>query len=212
MSETPPVAPSPADATNTSSLTEWRQAAASGTSPAMMIDIETFSTDPDALVLSMGVVLFNPHGPAGQVIDVMHVPLDLAQRGATTNLDTVIWWLGQTEAGKAMTQLRKETPLHMPEQAFEKMRMMLAVHNVGKDVKVWANSPSFDCVILRRLAEREGFDVPWSFRNERCFRTWRAEFRSLVEESEQTGAHDALEDALWQAKEMQRINKVLRDG
>lgn len=219
MSETTEAAPASADATNTPSLTEWGQVTASGTRIDMMLDIETLSTAQDALVLSVGAVLFDPYGAPGSIIETMHVPLVLDQKGSMTNLDTVMWWFGQTEAAKAMVQLRKDVALHTPRQMFTAMADMLARNTPasGRRVtKVWGNSVSFDCTILRRLAEREGIDVPWGFRDENCYRTWFAEFKCLdiyVEAAAEIFvAHDALADAKYQAATLQTINQVLRHG
>lgn len=215
MSETTEAAPASADATNTPSLTEWGQATASGTRIDMMLDIETLSTDPDALVLSVGAVLFDPFAAPGTFIDRMHVPLVLDQPGSKTDLDTVMWWFGQSEAAKAMVELRKAVPLYTPAQMFEEMNAMLTRNNAHGG-KVWGNSVSFDCGILRRLATRTGLRTPWGFRDENCYRTWFAEFKCLdiyVEAAAKLFvAHDALADAEYQATTLQNINWVLRHG
>lgn len=216
MSETTEAAPAPADATNITSLTEWGAATASGTRIDMMLDIETLSTRQDALVLSVGAVLFDPYGTPGSIIDSMHVPLTLDQPGSITDLDTVMWWFGQSEAAKAMVELRKTTAQRTPLQMFSEMDAMLVRNGLTPGRKVWGNSVSFDCGILRRLAERSGTTVPWGFRDENCYRTWFAEFKCLdiyVEHAKEVFvAHDALADAKFQATTLQRINEVLRHG
>lgn len=212
MSETTDQGQPSATAPATTSLTDWAQANVAGTHTAMMLDIETFSTAQDALVLSVAAVLFDPYGEPGSIIDCMHVPLTLEQPGSKTDLNTVLWWLGQGEAGAALLQLRKEVPPHSPSQMFSEMHRM-CVENDAYPFTVWGNSCSFDCGILRRLAEREGCTLPWSYRDERCFRTYKEMFKGLYEDPGIEGvAHDAAYDAMYQAHVLQQINKALRYG
>lgn len=210
MSETTGTEPSPAAAPAITSHIVSAPATASGTRIDMMLDIETFSTEPDALILSVGAVLFDPFGAPGEIFREWHMPLRLEQPGSRTSLDTVMWWMGQSEAAKALLALRKEKP------CITVREMYWALNDLYEQVAatrggVWGNSPSFDCVILREAFNRfeAGIGTPWPFWVERCYRTYKAEFAHLVTMPPNELGHDALSDAKHQAIGVQLINGAL---
>jgi hypothetical protein len=177
----------------------------------LMIDIETLDTTPSAMVLSAGWAWFEPTG----VIASGSATFDLdTQRrlGRTISPDTVRWWKGQAEPlpepnpgtdlrlfiAKAMRSYYEARP-----QAVGKMEPFACAAGV------WANAPSFDLVILRHWADQLRLPIPWSFRRERCMRTWRA----MAENAAQilslemtpwpgTTRHEAEQDARDQANYM----------
>lgn len=186
-----------------------------------MIDIETLGTEKDALILSVGAVLFDPFAPAGTFLADWHEPIALEdQSGRRASVETVMWWLGQSDAGRAMTQLRKDrVPVSLSELANE-----LTLFAQGKlnayflrtlnleTGRFWANAPTFDLTILRDAFTTRGIKCPFSYREERCFRTLYQEFGNLVldDEVEVDGTkHDALYDAKRQAAKVQQIYAAL---
>jgi len=68
----------------------------------IMIDLETLNTTPDASILTIGAVKFDPFGrelkePA---MDSFYVKVDLDscdRIGLTTNDDTIAWWASQSK-------------------------------------------------------------------------------------------------------------------
>ena len=65
----------------------------------VMIDLETLGTTPDAVILSIGGVKFDPNGD--RIFDEFIYKLDIdeqQQRGRTTNEDTMSWWATQPRA------------------------------------------------------------------------------------------------------------------
>lgn len=210
MSETTATAPSSAAVPAITSRIVPVPVNATGTRIDMMLDIETFSTEPDALILSVGAVLFDPFGTPGEIFREWHMPLRLEQPGSRTSLDTVMWWLGQSEAAKALLALRAEKPCVSIRDlywALHEMYERVAATKGG----VWGNSPSFDCVILREAFKRDHTleGTPWPFWVERCYRTYKAEFARLVTMPPNELGHDALSDAKHQAIGVQLINGAL---
>lgn len=139
----------------------------------LMLDIETLDTQPSALVLSAGWAWFNEN----RVISSGFVNFDhqLQQRnGRTISIDTVRWWKDQAEPmpgskhGFDVRMLDGELWRTNP-------RMLAGTPSAEgmQNVLVWANSPSFDCVILRHWAASLQRSVPWAFWVERDFRTHR---------------------------------------
>lgn len=189
-----------------------------------MLDIETLSTAKNAIVLSVGAVLFNPFDHPGVFLGEWHEPIELeAQGGRQATIDTVMWWMSQSEAGAAMTQLRKDrVPVSLIDlrtelELFAKGELIddpttRTAAQLGATGLFWSNAPTFDLNILRDLFESKDLKCPWSFREERDFRTLYQEFGSLVSDSEiaiDGVRHDALFDAKRQAAKVQQIYAAL---
>ena len=143
----------------------------------VMVDIETLNTDPDAVVLSIGAVAFDQSPPLEKLPSfferlILQPQLD---RGCTVSADTIKWWMQQDRTAiEAAFFAGGEVPVF---SAITHLVGFLSARcNFGVDqVFVWANSPSFDCTIIRNLAGTVMGSPPlWSFRNERDVRTLRA--------------------------------------
>ena len=137
----------------------------------LMLDIETLDTQPSALVLSAGWAWFNEN----RVISSGVVSFDhhLQQRtGRTTSIDTVRWWKEQAEP---LPDSRHGFDVRMLDGELWRTNPRRWANTPSaegmEDVLVWANSPSFDCVILRHWAASLQRNVPWAFWMERDFRT-----------------------------------------
>lgn len=136
----------------------------------VMVDIETFSQRPTATVIAIAAIKFDPlamfRGKAESTFDDMlfFAPISVKQARLLghTDPETVDWWE------------RKEPMLK--EIVLNGTAMPLDVYNsffnfcVGCD-RIWAKSPTFDCIILRHLASQLGQSFPFSFRDERDVRT-----------------------------------------
>jgi hypothetical protein len=136
--------------------------------PAMnnSTDIETLSTKPNALILSIGSLFFNPiTGDLGNSFEVTLNPIT-APAGLDIDPGTVLWWMKQDDEARAKltgptTDYRtgiRNFALWLSNQPFQ----------LGH---IWANSPSFDLVILK--ASFEACNIPWPFKyyNELDIRT-----------------------------------------
>lgn len=162
-----------------------------------MIDIETLGTDPGAVIVSIGAVRFSVDGDgdgdgAAGIEDELFVSVDIEScqdHGLEIDANTLAWWLGQS--AEARKQLSGGDDL---ESALRELRAF-----VDDCDEVWANSPSFDLEILAEAYDRVGLSVPWQFWQERDYRTCRAVLEWPDREQEGT-AHDALDDARFQAK------------
>ena len=73
-----------------------------------------------------------------------------------------------------------------------------------EDVRPWGNGASFDLTIVGSAYKRLGLQTPWRFTNERCFRTIRNQHPTVEYDTDEkgTGAHNALIDAVFQAKHL----------
>jgi hypothetical protein len=145
----------------------------------LMVDIETLSVKPYALVLSIGAVVFdtfeeNETGDLGyQIIDRFVRKPDVIEQillERDINEHTVRWWKKQSAEAKLEAFDRVRQNVHL---CFSGLAELWQRHELNK---VWAKPPSFDCVILEELAEAAGTAVPWSHRN-------RYDLRTLVNEA-----------------------------
>lgn len=169
----------------------------------IMIDIETLGTSPDAAIISIGAAAVNPEG---ELVGKFHVYTEECPSGkATMSQETVMWWLLQDkEAQDLQTKaLRQPLPIALGQLSGFFGRF----DNQG--IYVWGNGVGFDNVILRRAYERNALKAPWSYRQDRCYRTLAAMFPD-VKASEFMGTkHDALSDAMNQAKHLWEILKKI---
>lgn len=168
----------------------------------MMIDIETLSTEPNAVVLSIGAAKFTAEGG---IIDKLHIPaLEVdPQRLAGRDIsdDTLRWWFRQVrDKGAVPPSMFDYDNVRMhPTNALNRLEVFSCDASF-----VWANAPSFDCTILRSLAKDMHGHIIWPFYNERCYRTWKA-MAALCEGfafAPNESAHNALSDAVAQAQTM----------
>ena len=68
----------------------------------VMIDFETYGTDPDAVVLSLGAVLFDRNHIYEQKLWHFHIPSQMKTR--SVKAETLQWWLSQSKDAKAVFQ------------------------------------------------------------------------------------------------------------
>lgn len=169
----------------------------------IMIDLETMGTGPDAAIVSIGAVRFDTNGPTDKGLGI---PVDLQScitHGLTIDASTVQWWLRQSdEARKGVTRLFTET--------LDCTLTALSEYIAAKDgdLEIWGNGADFDNVILASAYRACRLETPWTFWQNRCYRT----LKNLAPQikMERTGTHhNALDDAISQARHAARILKHL---
>lgn len=165
--------------------------------PAVMIDLETLSSDTDAPVIQIGATAFSfATGEYGETITILVCP-DLRKYPAS--LSTVAWWMQQDQAARDSVA-RCAAEGRSPYEALRDLRSFIE-NNCVADVEVWAMPPEFDLTILANMARLEGAKLPWKYNKTRDLRT----LESLVgcrsaDRIKATVAHDAGADALAQAQ------------
>lgn len=176
-----------------------------------MIDLETLDTTPTAVVLSVGAVLFDPFssavGPTFYAELTNHLEQQTAT-GRTIGPQTVLWWMSQNTAARAVFAARETDPTRCSPLY---MAASFADFIKQNDVRrVWAKDPDFDVVILRSLYETNapGFAFPFSHSASRSVRTVEAMPFAPVRELKPV-AHNALNDAIDQARSIQSIFAAL---
>ncbi|MBA5197915.1 3'-5' exoribonuclease [Pectobacterium aroidearum] len=168
----------------------------------VMIDLETMGTNPKAPIASIGAVFFNPK--TGELGEQFYCRVDFENdmlNGAVPDGGTIKWWLRQSSEARAELIRDDATPIL---GAVSELSDWLTDNAESlKRLKVWANSPSFDCNILKSAFERTDTDIPWNYWNEMdvrtikefAFNSWGCTPAIVL-----TGAaHHALHDAINQA-------------
>lgn len=172
----------------------------------IMIDLETLATSPNAAVLTIGAVKFDPFGdelrePSCEKFYV-RVDLDSCDRiGLVTNDDTIAWWANQSKEAQ--------------DEAFSpdnRVDIVDAMHQLYKFCwgakRVWSHGAAFDVVICEHIFGKIQKAVPWKFWEVRCTRTLFD--IGINPERPPVLKHHALEDAWNQAVGVQHVFQKLR--
>lgn len=176
----------------------------------LMIDMETMGNSPDAPIVSIGAVFFDPSsGNTGaEFYRVVNLESSMSF-GMKPDASTIQWWLKQSSEVRSAILVDEAMGLR---ESLELLADFIAENaaNGSHTVQLWGNGCSFDNVILRRayaLTETP-FAVP--FRNDRDVRT-------MVELGKSVGInprydipfegdmHNALSDARHQVKYVSAI-------
>jgi hypothetical protein len=170
----------------------------------IMIDIETLDTTPDAAILSIAAVAFDRYG---NIAGKLHKYTEDCPSGSTTkSMDTVLWWMVQDEEARNLQAGAERNPLT---NVLKDLSIFFESFD-GQEIAVWGNGAAFDNVILRRAYERNGLKAPWSYRQDRCYRTLAKLFPGVKAQEFAGTKHDALSDAMNQAKHLWEILKKIK--
>jgi len=166
-----------------------------------MIDLETLATGPNATVLTLGAVKFNPWGQGYS--DKIYFRIDLDDQdalGRDVDPNTLDWW-------------SKQDPVIM-EEAFhpdDRIPLKEAVDRFHKFAwgcdQFWSHGATFDLVIMENLYKQLEKPLPWNFWQLRCTRTifdlgWDPDMPK-------NSKHNALEDAIRQSVGVQNVYRKL---
>jgi hypothetical protein len=177
----------------------------------VMIDLETLGRRAGCAILSIGAVAFDPtSGKLGPEFYVVVDAMDqVAECGLHTDQSTIEWWEKQSvETQQVLVESRsgKASPLG---DALIKFNQYLSQFSFTK-VKIWGNGGDFDNAIMASCYAAAGLEVPWSFWNNRCYRTLKNVVGGpkLVR---QGTYHNALDDAKTQAEHAIQLFKLLAE-
>ncbi|SUX99134.1 exonuclease [Citrobacter youngae] len=180
----------------------------------LMLDMETMGNSPDAPIVSIGAVFFDPStGNTGaEFYQIVSLESSMSF-GMKPDASTIQWWLKQSSEARSAILVDGAMGLR---EVLELLADFIAENaaNGSHSVQVWGNGCSFDNVILRRayVLTETPFAVP--FWNDRDVRT-------MVELGKSVGInprfdipfegdlHNALSDARHQVKYVSAIWKRL---
>jgi len=165
-----------------------------------MIDLETLDVFPTATVLSLGAVKFDPFSedePHSELY--LKILIDDQDRlGRTTSDSTIEWWSKQDPA--VMEEAFDQTGAVTVEEALRQLNKWC----VGID-ELWGQGYGFDMTMLEDMYRSVGKPIPWQFWQVSDARTITKRMPRDPRKDMQTDLHNALADAYFQAKSVQKI-------
>lgn len=167
------------------------------TNKHLMVDLETLSTEPNAVILTIGALWFNPSsnedpGPG------FHVRVEIDSQERHVDDDTVDWW-GQQDP-EVQAEAFSEQDRHPLADALKQF----AKFAQGAD-SYWSHGTVFDIVILENAFVEQGMRgwIPWKYHQVRDCRTV-LKISDTVMDRHSGGAHNALIDCYNQALAVQQ--------
>jgi DNA polymerase III epsilon subunit-like protein len=181
----------------------------------VMLDLETLGLYPGAVIMSLGAVVFDLE--SSTIGEKFYVNIDrrsCTEVGMRVDPATEGWWAQQSAEAKAALLMPAPVALYYALDRFVDWIKKVA----GADVRVWSHGAAFDIPLLRDAERRIGLKMPWSYKNERDTRTLfmaaeKGNDKSVIDGiwRMSTGtAHNALDDAINQAKQMCELWRLIR--
>jgi hypothetical protein len=181
----------------------------------IMLDLETLDTSSSAVVLSIGAVAFDPY--TDELGDRFYVEMtdDISTQqacGRTISGDTVCWWMRQSVVAKRVFSA-------VPSDGVERACTLDALTyftrfveaNGGTNIELWGNGADFDNIILGTLYDAFALAKPWYYSHNRCYRTMKNLGIGPRRPQSRDGVHhNALDDAITQARHLQEIFACLK--
>lgn len=174
----------------------------------VMIDIEALGKNNKAPVVTVGAVFFDPIKNKIGPKFYERITLESAmEAGAIPDASTIIYWLDKPDA--ARQQIIGATQ-HIA-VALRMFNAWLIEHSISmRNLRVWANGPTYDIVILESAFRMLGFEPPWEYYRVRCVRTavefgrWD-DFNPKYDMPFEGTPHHAADDALHQVRYVSAI-------
>jgi hypothetical protein len=170
---------------------------------AVMIDLETLSTNTDAAILTIGAVRFDLSEPDLNNAKELYIKVDLdscAELDLHIDDSTIEWW--STQSAEAQDEAFGLTNRIHIQAAFDQLYKFCWGANT-----VWSNGSGFDLVICENIFKKLKKASPWKYWQCRDCRTIYN--LSIDPELPVTTAHNALEDAKAQALGVQNVCRQL---
>lgn len=175
----------------------------------LMVDIETYGVTIDSAVRSIGACFFNID--TNEIGERFYANIDhdsCLALNLYVDPQTKAWWSNQTkEAQEALT-----TETRPIKEVIENFRRWIVTNTPDKlELRVWSNGVTFDLPILAFVQAQLRLKPAWNYWMERDTRTlkWLASAKADVDVPFTGTVHNALDDAIHQAQEMQACHRVL---
>jgi len=168
----------------------------------MMVDLETMAVSPDAVVLTLGAVHFNPYGNGYS--DKLYLRFDLDDQdklGREIDPNTLDWWAKQDP--KVMEEA------FSPDDRIPLVDAMDQFHKFAWGCTAfWAHGSLFDIAILENIYRQLVRTPPWQYWQIRDTRTIFD--LGYDPDMPQASKHDALQDAIRQSVGVQNVYSKLK--
>lgn len=160
----------------------------------IMLDIETLSTKPNAVIMQIAAVKFEFGSDKIEKFEVNCNIKSSIDLGLHVDPKTVDWWKSKPPE-QLVTISKNSQPIFDCIQQFSEF-----VGNPN-DMVLWSNGNNFDFPIIESTCDMLGIRVPWNYWNLRDARTVYAVFGLDFKTYPRVGTyHNAIDDCLTQIK------------
>ncbi len=172
----------------------------------VMIDIETLGLKSNSIILSIGAVFFDIE--TGELGREFYKNIDPEQHGRGVDVSTIMWWMEQSDRARNDLVSGRKYDL---QKVLDDFGLFFCDEDrvYPEEIQVWANGATFDPVLL---GDAYKHNPPWRFYNVLDQRTMKFLDRGRTERIEPKTAHNALCDAIAQAKYVSKVWQVLNRG
>lgn len=171
----------------------------------IMLDLETLSLNPNAVVTQIGFALFDLVPKEGQINGIIdsgcyHLDIESQMKmGRSITWSTIEWWLRQEK--EAQNKLVGATRMSV-RSAIDQFFMIPNEYGLGwTDFEgVWANGTNFDLPIIEDLLFCYDYKTPWHYRAPRDTRTLAMlapNAKAQANPIKHSAEHDAINQAQW---------------
>lgn len=158
----------------------------------VMVDLETLSTNSNAVITEIGLVKFSLSLGIIEAIEISVDPFQQILDARHLSADTVRWW---------RTQLRWKEMI-ANNNVVDTYGAAMTARAFIDERPVWGNGSDFDNVILCNFLKRYG-QTPWNHRQNRCYRTVKSLCPSpRAPKRDDSTVHSAYHDAVHQTRHL----------
>lgn len=180
----------------------------------LSLDIETLDTEPSAVILQIGVCVFDALTMT-RPVNTLCLQVRAHQPNRTVNAKTLLWWMEQDQRAIDDVVVGAVTSTVTLKEQLAKLSTYIATYLTPKTGAIWCKGSGFDAAILAHAFAQHGMAVPWEHYQVENMRTLlhaskRLEFDIKKRVSANTAPHDALSDAIHQAKQIQTFFNTYR--
>ena len=184
----------------------------------IMIDIQTLGKSPGSIILSIGAVNFDIE--KDEILGEFYAVIDLESsihNGLTVDSSTLLWWMSddQQEARNNILKAYEdedEDVYDLCEALVDISDFIESGREKNKDLRVWANPPTFDLMILESAFDVMYMEIPWKHYEMMDFRTLKNLYKEKKPKFDIEGIkHNALYDAKLQAQICSHIWKWIKE-
>jgi hypothetical protein len=175
----------------------------------VMIDIETFGTKKDSVVLSIAVTPFNEKEISEK--SYYHtLPIESQLKlGRKISQDTWNWWSEQSLNPITKPSIGDDLKPYLIELSSFIYDLM---EGSNDEFRVWSNPPQFDIDILEDLYEKVNLKPVWDHYNQCDVRTVKKVLgKSRYEDIVNKSAHNPIEDNIYQIKIVQKFLSIINN-
>lgn len=173
----------------------------------VMLDTETLSTDvPYAIVFQLGAVVLGSFDQPlfKYTVNPQKILLDQGWINQGIDVDTVKWHQTENQENwqKACQAPWENTHEQMVNDFVKFIQEVIDLE--GGNYEIWCRGTDFDIPILKNLFKSQSTPIPWKYNKVRDLRTiiaWHGDPGFPKPED----AHDALADAIYQARQLEDL-------